>query len=121
MKRFCSLALLLVCLLLLSACGNSEGKEISIGDIEAAIQAKDQAFAFSTEDKPMYQLIGATDGWIGYFEETHPVKVYQFKDSASYKKALEQYDIMEPWPKVVNFVLETTSPAVEEIFTGLGK
>lgn len=120
MKKFCSLSILLICLLLLSACGNSSGKNISIGDIEAALQEKDQSFAFDTEEKPMYQLIGAADGWIGYFEGTHPVKVYQFKDNASYKEALKQYDMMEPWPVVGNFVLETTSPTVEEIFQSLG-
>lgn len=120
LKKFCSLSILLICLLLLSACGNSSGKNISIGDIEAALQEKDQSFAFDTEEKPMYQLIGAADGWIGYFEGTHPVKVYQFKDNASYKEALKQYDMMEPWPVVGNFVLETTSPTVEEIFQSLG-
>lgn len=116
--------------LLLSGCGGTSGgsssagsstsvsvsqqKEITIEGIEQAIQKADSSFVF--DGQPMYQVIGAENGWMGYFGD-NVVKVYQYADDAAYQKALNDYSVVKDFVRNGNFVLETSNETVSQIFS----
>lgn len=107
--------------LLFTACGEKTPQvNITIDDITAAVQTVDPAFVF--DDKPLYQLIGAKDGWMGYVngENRSVVKVYQYEDDKAYQQALKDYeDVLSPMPKVGNFVLECSNEDVLNAFSNI--
>lgn len=141
MKKACLIVVCLVLLCLSTGCGAAEDtttdssvpptndpaineaqpadtkSDITIEGIESAIQIYDADFSF--DDKPLFDLIGASDGWMGYTSTGHNVvKVYQYDSDASYNDALELYaSTIGEWPKNGNFVLETTDPGVTSAFT----
>ena len=117
MKKLIALMCVLVLVVTLSSCG--ENKSITLQDIEAAIQKEDPNFSFSEEDKPFFTMIYASDGWISYFKETHPVKVYKYTEEANYKRAVKEYEFMKDYPKIGEFVLECNEPAVQSAFDSL--
>lgn len=110
------IAFCLIVILLLTSCG-SENQNITITDIELAIQSVDPGFTF--DEKPLFQLIGAQDGWMGY--ATHGsqivVKVYQYKNESSYQEALKNYgEIIGNMPRVNGFILECSDKDIETAF-----
>lgn len=119
MKKFVAVVLSIVFVLSLAACGSDAGPQITIDDVTKALQAEDANFTFDAEEKPYFDMIGAEDGWIGYFEEVNPVKVYKFADEKAYKEATENFEILEDMPKVGLFVMESTSENALSIFKGL--
>lgn len=118
MKKVVAILLAAIFVLSLSAC--SETPSITIEDVTKAFQQIDGNFAFDSEEKPYFEMIGAEDGWIGYINETQPVKVYRFADEKAYKDASESLATMKEWPRVGNFVLECNDPTVQEAFNKLG-
>lgn len=98
--------------------GNEEqSKDITIDGIEAAIQVYDPSFSFG-DDKPIFVMIGASDGWMGYSPEGNVIKVYQYENDDAYNQALEEYSsTIGDWPKNGNFVLETSDPNAILAFT----
>lgn len=117
------LAVVLACFLLLSVlCGCGEkSSNVTLEDVTEAIQSVDSSFAFDSEEKPVFAMIGAKDGWIGYINGA-PVKVYEYENNASYEKAVEDYGtLIESWPKAGNFVLECNLPDVTTAFENLAK
>lgn len=116
---------LLVTVLLLAGCGgtsgnssdsssDSERSEITIDGIEQAIQKADSSFTF--DGTPMYQAIGAENGWMGYFGDS-VVKVYEYADDEAYEKALSDYSVVGKFVRNGNFVLETSNETVSQIFS----
>ena len=114
------IAFCLVISVLFTSC-SSEEKNITITDIETAIQTVDPGFTF--DDKPLFQLIGAQDGWMGY--ATHgsqiAVKVYQYENESSYQEALKNYgETIENMPKVGAFVLDCSDEDITNAFLNAG-
>lgn len=121
MKKMMALFLSLILIVVsMAACGGEKSPEITIDDITKAFQQIDSNFAFGTEEKPYFEMVGAEDGWIGYIDETKPVKVYRFSDEKAYKEAAESFDMIKDWPRVGNFVLECNDSGVQEAFAKLG-
>ena len=90
--------------------------EITIDGIQSAIQLYDPSFEFGA-DKPMFSVIGAEDGWMGYTSSGSVVKVYQYAGEDGYTSAKESYaSIMGDWPENGGFVLETSDEAVKTVF-----
>ena len=116
------LVLLVFCCVLFSFAGCGEkAPDVKFDDIMAAIQTVDPEFAFDSEEKPYFEMIGACDGWIGYIEGS-PIKVYEFENQDQYDKALETYGgLIEEWPKAGNFVLECQNESVVTAFENLTK
>ena len=104
-------------------CGCSEKEpNVTLEDVTKAIQTVDSSFAFDTEEKPYFEMIGAEDGWIGYLNGTTPIKVYQYENENAYKEAVEAFgELMGDFPKSGNFVLECNDSAVTEAFENIGK
>lgn len=97
-------------------------RPITLDDIETAIQTVDPNFAFSNaeDDKPMYEMIGAQDGWMGYLNGTTPVKVYQYESADVYGDAKDTYaPLMDNWPVAGTFVLECNDDSVVAAFSAL--
>lgn len=120
-KKLLLMFMALVTCFTLMACGGEPEPQITIDDVTAAVQTVDPDFVF--DGKPFYQMISADDGWIGYLyvgETRYVVKVYQYLDDKTYEEAVEGFDIMEPWPKVGQFVLECDNPDVQAAFLALG-
>lgn len=114
------IALCLCVVLLLTAC--SQAVEVTLENVEQAVQTVDPDFTFSTseEDKPMYAMIQAKDGWIGYLNGTTPVKVYEYESTDAYESAKETFvPMMDDWPVVGNFVLECNNADVQAAFNAL--
>ena len=109
-------------LLLLTGCKSSgedqlpesSTTEITIDGIEKAIQKADSSFCFDTT--PIFQLVGAENGWSGYFGDS-VVTVYLFSDDAAYQKAVEDYPAVGNYTRNGNFVLETNNEIVTQIFS----
>ena len=117
------LALFLACFLCLCMlCGCSEKEpNVTLEDVTKAIQTVDSSFAFDTEEKPHFEMIGAKDGWMGYIDGS-PVKLYEYESKSQYDKAIETYgDLIQNWPKAGNFVLECQNEAVVTAFEDLAK
>ncbi|MCI9553019.1 MAG: hypothetical protein HFE94_05740 [Acutalibacter sp.] len=64
-------------------------------------------------------MIYASDGWISYFKETHPVKIYKYTNADNDKKAGKDYEFMRDYPKIGEFVLECSEPSVQAAFNSL--
>lgn len=137
-KKVLALSLCAAALLFLSACGlsgdgaadggsgpNSTPESsheaestsgITIDGIKSAIQLYDPSFEFDA-DKPMFSVVGAEDGWMGYTSDGDVVKVYQYAGEDEYTTAKETYaSIMGDWPENGGFVLETNDEAVKTVF-----
>lgn len=119
MKKFIALVLSVILVLSLAACGGKKAPEITLDDISNALQAEDSNFAFDSEEKPYFEMVGAEDGWIGYFDEVNPVKVYKFANEKAYKEAAENFEILKDMPKVGLFIMESSSESALNIFKGL--
>lgn len=137
-KKVLALSLCAAALLFLSACGSSgdgaadggsgpnstpessheaeSTSGITIDGIKSAIQLYDPSFEFDA-DKPMFSVVGAEDGWMGYTSDGDVVKVYQYAGEDEYTTAKETYaSIMGDWPENGGFVLETNDEAVKTVF-----
>lgn len=111
---------LVLCLSLVACSGGEKGNDISITieDVAAAIQTVDPNFSF--DDKPLFEMIGAKDGWMGYVNDTSVVKVYLFENESAYQKAVENFgDLLSEMPKLGNFVLECKNEDVQNAFKAL--
>lgn len=119
--RVLSVILVLVLCLSLVACSGGEKDNdisITIEDVTAAIQTVDPNFSF--DDKPLFEMIGAKDGWMGYVNDTSVVKVYLFENESAYQKAVENFgDLLSEMPKLGNFVLECKNEDVQNAFKAL--
>lgn len=119
-KVFVWVGMISLCLSL-AACSGNKAADITLDDITAAIQTVDSSFAWD-EEKPYFEMIGASDGWMGYINETSPVKVYEFENEKAYKDVSETFgELMEGLPKNGNFVLECNDESVKEAFENIGK
>ena len=87
---------------------------ITIKGIEEAIKQIDPGFTF--DSKPLFSMIGAVDGWMGYCND-EVVKIYEYSDDENYKEALETSSVIADWPKNGNFILETSNEDVIAVFT----
>lgn len=123
MKR---IQVLLLCIGLLAgacSCSSQESTpKVTLDDVVQAIQTVDPDFAFGEdeEDKPMYSIIGASDGWMGYLNGTTPVKVYQYDSFSDYENAKDIYaPMMDDWPVAGTFVLECNDPDVQVAFSAI--
>ena len=116
MKKLLASILGVVLCLSLAACGG-EASNLTIDDVTAAIQTVDPNFTFD-EEKPLFQMIGAQDGWIGYVNDS-PVKVYQY-DNDSYKEACDAWgELITSCPKKGDFVLDCSQEEVIAAFNNL--
>lgn len=133
MKKLLCIVFSLVISLSLIACGTSDetsgmgntpqsdktedvSSEITIDGIRSAIQLYDPSFDFDDE-KPMFSLIGAKDGWMGYTSDGSVVKIYQYAGEDEYNSAKDSYSsIMGEWSENGGFVIETNDDAVKIVF-----
>ena len=93
-----------------------DNSTITIDGIRSAIQLYDPDFDFNA-DKPMFSVIGAEDGWMGYTSDGSVVKVYQYAGEEEYDSAKASYEsIIGDWPENGGFVLETNDEAVKIVF-----
>ncbi len=123
MKK-CKNVMLIVCasiFLILCACSSKESEpEITLDDVTQAIQTVDPQFEFN--DEPMYSMIGASNGWMGYLNDTTPVKVYQYESKDKYEESKETFaPMMDEWPVVGTFVLECSDTSVQDAFSALSQ
>lgn len=93
------------------ACGHTESPSIALDDIVSAIQTIDSDFALDSE-KPYYSWIGAEDGWMGYVDGRHLVKIYRFASAA---------DAQAQEGMVANgvFALECNDETIRLVFSSL--
>lgn len=125
MKKMIALLLATVLALSLCSCGGDKTPEpavsVTLDDVTKALQTVDPSFAFDESDKPMFSMIAAEDGHMGYLNGSSPVKIYEYKDEAAYKKAVEDFPMIKDWPKAGLFVLECSNEDVRAAFNSLIK
>ncbi len=76
---------------------------------------KDNDYEIDLNEKPIYAMIGASDGIIFYIDNS-PVKIYKYSSEESYDKAKKDYSFLKECKKNGLFILETNSKKAEEIF-----
>lgn len=71
----------------------------------------------NVEEKPMFQLINATDGVVFYMDNS-PVKIYEFNSETDMNKSLEEFNFSE-WPTNGRFAIETSKEDAIKIFSDI--
>jgi len=114
---------MLVLMLVMSACSTNEtpSNESSIAEsderkLETFIDAfVETGVEIDKEEKPMFQLINATDGVVFYMDNS-PVKIYEFISETDMKKSLEQFNFSE-WYTNGKFAIEISKEDAIQIFS----
>lgn len=92
-------------------------KEISLQDAIDAFQK--QGYDVPKNEKPYYQMIGASDGIIFYIDD-NVVKIYEYESKESLNTAKQEYSqIVSSFVEKDNLLLETHSQTALDIFNNL--
>jgi len=76
---------------------------------------RDNGITVELKDKPLYQMVGASDG-VMFEIEGSVVKIYEFKSEEDYQEQKEKYDLIKDMPVKGRFVLDTNNSKAIEIF-----
>lgn len=118
MKRYLFIIVTVVCALALVGCG-SKKDERTMGDIITAFT--DNGVNVDSEEKPLFELIGAKDGVIFKIDD-EIVKIYEFETEKALREAKEENtEMMGNWPSNGKFLLESYSEKGTEIFNGIAQ
>lgn len=99
--------------LLLVGCGaNASSSDVSLDSVVAALES---GGAVLEQDKPMFSLLGATDGVILY-RDGKPVKVYEFDSEKAIKEAEKALPALKDWERNGMLILETSDDESIKIF-----
>ncbi|MDP4152300.1 MAG: hypothetical protein Q8865_02505 [Bacillota bacterium] len=118
MKHFKLMGVFLCCLLLcisFASCSSNNDKR-TMDDFIKAYQ--DAGITVDKSEKPFFSMIGAIDGVI-FDINGSTVKIYQYKDIATYEKSKKDYNMISSWPVNGVFVLESTNAKATEIFNSV--
>lgn len=102
-------------LALLAACGSESSNGVDIKMYEDAF--KNEGLEIE-EDKPLFGIIGAKDGFILY-NEGKKVAVYEFENTKDIKVAEKSLPAMKDWERNGLFVLETSHEESKKIFNSV--
>src|SRR5690606_32709960 len=92
--------------LLLVGCGaKASGSDVSLDSVVTALEG---GGAVLEQDKPMFSLLGATDGAILY-RDGKPIKIYEFDSEKAIKQAEKAIPAMKDWERNGMLVLETSN------------
>lgn len=111
-SRLVLLVMMMALFFSLTACSEKKD-DITLETFKTAF--KDAGVTLEKEGTPYFQLIKAKNGLI-FYNETNVVKIYEYKDKATLKKAVKEYDMMSDWPQNGRFVLESHDEQAIEIF-----
>lgn len=96
--------------------GNSSKDNSDPRTMEEFVQKfKDNGYEVNLDEKPLYMMIGASDGVIFYIDNK-VVKIYKYSSEESYNEAKNTYSMLENWEKNGLFIIETNSEKAKEIF-----
>jgi len=138
MKRLTLFIILIIITTSLSACASKESSKIEDNSItnESSMRKesnktkersssmtmddvlntfRDNGITVELKDKPLYQMVGASDG-VMFEIEGSVVKIYEFKSEEDYQEQKEKYDLIKDMPVKGRFVLDTNNSKAIEIF-----
>lgn len=110
MKKIISILFLVS---LLVGCGSSPN--VSLSDYETAFVNEG---LIVEEEKPLFGMIGAKDGFILY-QDGQKVAVYEFANEKDIKKAEDSMPAIKDWVRNGTFVIETSSEEAKKIFNNV--
>lgn len=117
MKKNVILAVVLL-VVSVSLLGCSGGKKDS-RTLDDFIKAyTDQDIAVDKEERPLFSMIGASDGVIFKMDDK-VVKIYSYKSVKDLEKAEKDFEIIKDWPTNGRFLLETSSEEATNIFNDI--
>jgi len=106
---------------LLTSCTNETDTRTFDDFLEAFAVAVEQAGYTGEDDgSPAYQMIGAKDGVMAYFNGK-VFKIYQYENEKAYKQALKDFPIVKSMTRNGLFVAESNSEELLEIFKSIPK
>ncbi|MBB6670282.1 hypothetical protein [Cohnella nanjingensis] len=119
MKRSLVFIMLVAFSVVLFGCSSSKNEKSDV-TLDRVIQAYvDQGITVDSNEKPMFQLIGAKDGVI-FDIDGQKVAIYEYDSAKSLKKARADAKIIkDDWPVNGKFLLESSNSKAKEIFNGV--
>lgn len=115
MRKVASMLTAVLLMIIVSACGSgSSEKEVSLSQMIKTYQ--DAGIEVKTEEKPMFQAVGAKDGVIFYIDK-EKVAIYEYESQKDAEKAKKDNEsIMKDWPQKGSLVLESKNEQALKIF-----
>lgn len=106
--------ILVVSLICFAGCGD-KNSDLTIDDFISVFS--ENGIPVDEDNKPFYNLIGASDGIT--FEHENKVVIYVYDSVKSLNKAKEDYAFTKAWPSNGRFLLETENQDVIDIFNSV--
>lgn len=121
-KKIFLLSWILLVSLSMAACSsinrNSNEKELTLDIIKQAYT--DNGYSV-TDEKPMFQMIKASNGIIFYATDGTPVKIYEYKSVKEIENFKKEIPLLENFKQNGRFLLEASDSDIIEIFESIGK
>lgn len=114
MKRI--IFLLLLSLVLVGCSSNEGNSNISMDSIISAFES--ESVEVDPEEKPLFDMIGASDGII-FYNDDNVVKAYEFDSKDAMDNVEEHLPAAKDWDKNGLFLLETNHEESKEIFNNI--
>lgn len=111
------LAIIAVLSVVFAGC-SSEKNESSNITMDGIVQAFEDGGATKSDEKPLYQLIGASEGVMLKLGNS-TVKIYEYKSEKELNDARSKFEIIKDMPSKGKFLLDTKNEEAIQIFENI--